>query len=280
MIRTPQCIQLGDWEFSAGASDDDPENYPLFESSDIIEIAKDYAQQEALRHGNRLDGPIAASYINYWLQILKDLNAWWLARQQGKRLSPDQRMDVTIAQAYPWRFTCHFIDYLNSECASKLRAFATTKECIDLFQQHIPLAVTTGALYSFTRYQKVAHFLMDLAYDAGWSKEYRGVRGLKEREGIEDNIERATVHHILALYFAQAAAKRGKFMAGKELLIFGFPSAIAQINNMNENTVSTLLKQPPKKIVKFLMGAQISEEHIQKNAQAIANGALGLLRGS
>lgn len=276
MKRDGNEFRLGDWTFCSSDPFSDVENYPLFESTDVIAIAKDFAQREALRHGNRLDGPIAASYVSYWLQVLKDLNQWWLAHRTGRPLNVDPTMDVAIARAFPWRFTCQFVDYANDHFRPALRAFATQKECIDLFQDHISVAISSGALYSFTRYQKVSHFILDLAYDAGWSKEYRSVSSLKEREGVTESIERVTVHRALSLYFANSALKRGFSVGAREMLIFGFPDAAVKISEMTDTMLASLIRQPPKKAIAFLLKEQISRENILKNATAIANGALGI----
>ena len=272
-------LLIGDWSFGGASRVEDPKGYPLFKNSSIIEKAKDYARAEAARHGYALSSTSATSYLSYWLQILKDLNHWWLCRRVRKQVDTREIVERAIAFAEPWRFTCQFIDFLNVYIGPSLRTFATEAEFVKSFESKIDDAIKEGGLYSFTRYQKAAHVITDLSFDAGWSSRFSVVSGLKEKEGLVQDIERATMHRTLSLYLARLAINENMPVAARDLLLFGFPTSSELILRLDDGLIRTLVMQPDRKIVDYLLKDEISEESIRKNASAIVNGALGVLRG-
>ena len=270
-------VELGEWSPTKTMVPVDPEDYPALHGRNPLEFVNNFIHEQSKRC---VVSPVLAnSYRTYWLQILKDLNDWWVCNRKGKKLSTRNVIDTTLAKAQPWRFTAHFIDYLNRHFTGTIRVFATPEEMWDRFEGAVDDALENGSIYALPRYQKVSHVLLDLAYDAGWNTRYASIATLKQQEGLDINIERTSVLRSLTLYLAQHAYLRSYPLAAREVLLFGFPDSADVVSALEEHQLGELLDKPAKEAARTLINQQLAEMDLKERASQITRGALGLVRG-
>lgn len=271
-------LKLGDWQ---------PIVSPFWEAAtscfiadlDILEIVNAYIQD----HINLYDTPfkLVDSYRSYLIQVIKDID-YVISQSQENRPAIEEyknaSIDLTFDRAQPWRYTAPAVQSILINLNVEEFADKEPYQIWNAVKVRLDEAYQFGSLYRIDKYVKVAHVILDMAFDIGWDAKYAKASQIKNIEGLTGNLERAATLRETSLFIARNFYCRGHELAVSQMLLIGFPDISPVISTLNaKDTRRLLLDLTSQEAVNYLLQDQMNETTRNNSCNQIVRGALRVI---
>jgi len=252
---------------------------PCFSTQvNIIEVVDRYINPQLGFY--RGSTPLIDSYRSYLIQTVKDVDCV-IQLSRTDKFQLDEfiafSIDMTLANADPWKYTGFFIKSLVAHPDFKELCQLSNDKIWDKLDPLLEQMLSLGGLYRLEKYVKVAHVLLDIAFDIGWDARFNQVFQLKQRDGLDGNPERAASLREVSLFIARNFWFRGYLKATKEMLLIGFPDVPEEIESLDKYRIEELFLLTPQEAVLQLLKNSTDKALRDTSSSQIVKGALRVM---
>jgi hypothetical protein len=276
--KTAVKVAIGNWmpETKAPWSE---KGYAEINDLDIFEFFDGLLAKQAVPEN--VSPKTISSYTSYIIQILKDADyiiqifrAGGGDQYQEAQKVLDFSIDSAINKRQPWRFTYSALEFILNSNGLEEAVKNPDVNMAEFLTAVIEKGLVDEQVLSVEKYMKVAHVIIDYAFESGWHETYSRVLEMKVSEGLNLSVSRGLEIRQVALIMAFSFNRRGKIEGAREALALGFVDAHKLISEMEIIELTDLFKLTPKEALRTLLAA--AQEH--QISGAYSNIVAGVMR--